>query len=287
MTEEAAHAAEGAPAARTRKQGRTAEPGRAGDSAKPGETANPEQPGAAAKPGRTPGPGSTPDSGSAAKPGRTADRAPEARTVPTPAGDARITWHRPPRADAHAVLALGHGAGGGIEARDLQALAAALPGRGVAVALVEQPWRVAGKKVAPAPKTLDSAWRELWPALCEPGLPVVAGGRSAGARVACRTARETGAAAVLALSFPLHPPGKPEKSRADELAGAGLPLLVVQGGRDPFGRPAEFPEDTRVVEVPDGDHGFAVPKRAATGQEEALAVLTEAVEDWLAELPLR
>ncbi|HEV7625843.1 MAG TPA: alpha/beta family hydrolase, partial [Streptomyces sp.] len=149
------------------------------------------------------------------------------------------------------------------------------------VALVEQPWRVAGKKVAPAPKTLDTAWRALWPALTAPGLPVVAGGRSAGARVACRTGGELGAHAVLALSFPLHPPGKPEKSRADELTGAGLPTLVVQGGRDPFGRPGEFPEGTRIVEVPDADHGFAVPKRADIGQEAALTVITDGVCGWL------
>jgi predicted alpha/beta-hydrolase family hydrolase len=214
-----------------------------------------------------------------------------AETVGTPAGDARITWHTadaPGTAHApgaaRAVLALGHGAGGGIEARDLGALAAALPPLGFTVALVEQPWRVAGRKVAPAPKTLDAAWSALWPALLRPGLPLIAGGRSAGARVACRTGAELGAGAVLALSFPLHPPGKPEKSRAGELTGAGLPTLVVQGGRDPFGRPAEFPAGTRIVEVPDADHGFAVPKRAETGQGEALAVITEAVGDWLGEL---
>lgn len=136
----------------------------------------------------------------------------QSEIVDTPAGDARITWHLPKKATASKktaaglVLAVSHGAGGGIEARDLQALAATLPALGVTVALVEQPWRVAGKKLAPAPKTLDTGWRALWPALARPGLPVVAGGRSAGARVACRTARELGAHAVLALSFPLHPP---------------------------------------------------------------------------------
>jgi predicted alpha/beta-hydrolase family hydrolase len=204
--------------------------------------------------------------------------------VETPAGDARITWHT--AKNARSVLALGHGAGGGIEAQDLQALAQALPPSGVGVALVEQPWRVAGKKVAPAPKTLDTVWRALWPALCAPGLPVVAGGRSAGARVVCRTGSELGAQAVLALSFPLHPPGKPEKSRAEELKAAGLPTLVVQGGRDPFGHPDEFPQGTRIAEVPEGDHSFRVPKRAAVGQEEALDLLTEAVGDWLAGLGL-
>ncbi|MYT31577.1 MULTISPECIES: alpha/beta family hydrolase [unclassified Streptomyces] len=207
-------------------------------------------------------------------------RANESETVATPAGEARISWYRDAE-PARAVVAVSHGAGGGIEARDLRALAAALPARGYTVALVEQPWRVAGKKVAPAPKTLDAGWTALWPALEKPGLPVVAGGRSAGARVACRTARELGAHAVLALSFPLHPPGKPEKSRAGELTGAGVPTLVVQGGRDPFGRPAEFPAGTVLTEVAHGDHGFAVPKSAGVSEAESMAVLTGAVVAWL------
>ncbi|MFD7688003.1 alpha/beta family hydrolase [Streptomyces sp. NPDC059781] len=229
-------------------------------------------------------------------------------TVETDAGTARITWHRAPDR-ARLVLAVSHGAGGGIEARDLRALAAGLPAHGVTVALVEQPWRVAGKKVAPAPKTLDTGWRGIWPALAKPGLPVISGGRSAGARVACRTATELGAHAVLALSFPLHPPGRPEKSRAEELLGTGVPTLVVQGGNDPFGRPVEFPGYGRgratgvppgvrpwgsvgaravvgdgwayeLVEVPHGDHGFAVPKRADLTQEEAVTVVTDAVVRW-------
>ncbi|MEV0469722.1 alpha/beta hydrolase family protein [Streptomyces prunicolor] len=200
-------------------------------------------------------------------------------TIETDAGTARVTWHTAKK--ARLVLAVSHGAGGGVDARDLQALAAVLPGHGVSVALVEQPWRVAGKKVAPAPKTLDVGWRGIWGAVAEPGLPVISGGRSAGARVACRTATELGAAAVLALSFPLHPPGKPEKSRADELLGAGVPTLVVQGGNDPFGKPAEFPEgDFELVEVPYGDHGFAAPKRAEIGQEAALEIITGRVVEW-------
>lgn len=205
-------------------------------------------------------------------------------TVDTDAGTARITWF--PAKKPRLVLAAGHGAGGGIEARDLRALAAALPAHGVSVALVEQPWRVAGKKLAPAPKTLDTGWRGLWPALAAPGLPVVAAGRSAGARVACRTATELGAHAVLALSFPLHPPGKPEKSRKDELLGSGVPTLVVQGGHDPFGRPAEFPPgEFEITEVPYGDHGFAVPKKADLTQDQAMELLTAAVTAWLDRLP--
>lgn len=212
-------------------------------------------------------------------------------TVETDAGTARITWHLGKK--ARLVLAVSHGAGGGIEARDLRALATRLPARGVAVALVEQPWRVAGRKLAPAPKTLDVGWRGLWPALAEPGLPVVAGGRSAGARVACRTAVELGAHAVLALSFPLHPPGRPEKSRVGELLGAGVPTLVVQGGNDPFGRPGEFPCEFlrrppqgsyQLVEVPCADHGFAVPKRAPVDQEQALTIITDGVLTWVLSL---
>ncbi|CAM5229554.1 MULTISPECIES: alpha/beta family hydrolase [Streptomyces] len=203
--------------------------------------------------------------------------------ISTDAGDARVTWH--PARKARLVLAVSHGAGGGIEARDLQALAAALPGHGITVALVEQPWRVAGKKMAPAPKTLDTGWRGVWPALAGQGLPVVAGGRSAGARVACRTAAELGAAGVLALAFPLHPPGKPEKSRAEELLGAGAPTLVVQGGNDPWGRPAEFPDgDFELIEVAYADHGLAVPKRAPLDQAEALAMVTDAVVKWAGSL---
>ena len=199
--------------------------------------------------------------------------------IATEAGDARITWHPAPQ--ARFVLAVSHGAGGGIEARDLQALAHVLPEHDVTVALVEQPWRVAGKKVAPAPKTLDLGWYGLWPALTKLGLPVISGGRSAGARVACRTATELGAHGVLALSFPLHPPGRPERSRAGELLGSGVPTLVVQGGNDPFGKPEEFPDgDFRLVEVPYADHGFATPKRAEITRDRAVAIVTDTVVEW-------
>ncbi|MDH6141687.1 putative alpha/beta-hydrolase family hydrolase [Kitasatospora sp. GP30] len=209
-------------------------------------------------------------------------------TVATDAGDAAITWHRA-AGRARLVLGLGHGAGGGIEAPDLVALAAALPARGVTVALVEQPWRVAGRKVAPAPKTLDTGWLPVARRLAAEGLPLVVGGRSAGARVACRTGAGSGAAAVLALAFPLHPPGKPEKSRAEELLGTGLPTLVVQGEKDTFGTPAEFPElpaGHRLAGVPFAGHGFAVPKKASLSQPEALALVVRSVADWLDGLAL-
>ena len=210
-------------------------------------------------------------------------------SIETAAGEARVTWY--PAERARFVLALGHGAGGGIGARDLRGIAEALPAHKVTVALVEQPWRVAGKKVAPAPRTLDAGWRAVWPLLTKPGPPVVAGGRSAGARVACRTARDLGAVGVLALSFPLHPPGRPEKSRADELLGAGVPTLVVQGANDPFGNPGEFPDfpeppegEYELVEVPYGDHGFGTPKRAGISEQETVRTITDAVGSWLRRL---
>jgi predicted alpha/beta-hydrolase family hydrolase len=208
--------------------------------------------------------------------------------VPTPLGDARLTWSSAV-GQRRATLVLGHGAGGGIEAADLQALAAGLPAHGVEVVLVEQPWRVAGKKLAPAPKRLDEAWIPVVDALKAEmaDAPFAAAGRSAGARVACRTAAATGAAGVVALAFPLHPPGKPAASRADELLAAGAPTLVVQGERDPFGGPSEFPPPAAgrtLVPIPHADHGFSVAKRALVSQEDTLLAITEAVGSWLTAL---
>ncbi len=212
---------------------------------------------------------------------QTADPGPETEPVETPAGTARITWARAstPR---RAVLMLGHGAGGGIGAPDLQALAAALPARGIDVALVEQPWRVAGKKLAPAPKTLDKGWLPVVEHV-RTQAPLIVGGRSAGARVACRTGKDSGAAAVLALAFPLVPPNKPGTSRADELLGTGLPTLIVQGAADGFGDASKFPElpaTHRLVGLPAGNHEFAVRKT----QEPVLPALVDAVTAWLDEL---
>ncbi len=167
------------------------------------------------------------------------------------------------------ALVLGHGAGGGLGAPDLGAATRAAQGTGFSVALVEQPYRVAGRR-SPAPaRALDAAWLDVLAQLREvslPGLPLVVGGRSAGARVACRTADATGAAAVLCLAFPLHPPGRandPSKSRLLELDAVRVPVLVIQGERDPFGMPPEAP-GRQVVRVP-GDHSLrnSAPVEAA------------------------
>ena len=148
--------------------------------------------------------------------------------VPTTLGPGRLVvdWADEPRA----VLWLGHGAGGGIDAADLVALAATLPSFGITVVRYEQPWRVAGRKLAPRPAALDMGWMEAVSHVAEiaAGLPLIVGGRSAGARVACRTADAVGAVAVVCLAFPLHPPGKPETSRIGELLQPVVPVLVVQ-----------------------------------------------------------
>jgi len=107
------------------------------------------------------------------------------------------------------------------------------------------------------------------------------GGRSAGARSAARTARNLGARGLLALAFPLHPPGRPEKTRLEELKGAGVTTLVVQGERDTFGTPDEFPGGLDLAVVPSADHSFKVPKRADISQDDALAVIVEATLEWI------
>jgi predicted alpha/beta-hydrolase family hydrolase len=175
-----------------------------------------------------------------------------------------------------AALVLGHGAGGGVAAGDLVAVTDAAVALDITVALIEQPYRVAGRR-SPAPaRQLDAVWTAVLAQLCEgalSGLPVIVGGRSAGARVACRTADEVGALAVLCLAFPLHPPGRgddPSKSRLSELDGVRVPVLVVQGERDPFGMPPAGPGRTVVV-VP-GDHALR-----------STAAVAAAASEWLAE----
>lgn len=200
------------------------------------------------------------------------------RMVPTPQGDARLVTHR--ARTPVATLVLTHGAGGGIDAADLVALATALPHHGITVTLVEMPWRVAGKKLAPRPALIDEAYRAVLNAV-KARTPVVVGGRSAGARSACRIGAQQGAAGVVALAFPLHPPGKPESSRLEELEGSGLPTLVVQGERDPFGTPAEFPQDVDLAVVPAADHALRTPKTAPLTQDDALVIVVESVLEWV------
>jgi hypothetical protein len=200
------------------------------------------------------------------------------RAVATPYGDGRLVVHRARRTVA--ILLLSHGAGNGIEARDLAALGEGLPRHGYSVALFEQPWRVAGKKIASAPPTLDVGLEAAARAL-RVRSPLVVGGRSAGARSAARCATRLGAVGCLALSFPLHPPGRPERSRVEELTGAGVPTLVVQGERDPMGRPEEFPEGTDLAVVPSADHGLKVPARGPLSQADALDLVVEAALEWL------
>jgi predicted alpha/beta-hydrolase family hydrolase len=170
-----------------------------------------------------------------------------------------------------AALVLGHGAGGGVGARDLVVAAEAAGAEGCTVALVEQPYRVAGRRAPDGAARLDQAWIDVVAALRgRSRLPLVTGGRSSGARVACRTAAATGAAGVVCLAFPLRPPGRPEASRAGELLAVSVPVLVVQGERDAFGGPAELPPGPAVVAVA-GDHSL---RRSA-------AAAADAVRRWL------
>jgi len=186
--------------------------------------------------------------------------------------------HLQPAGSPRAALMLGHGAGGGVAARDLAAAAESALAEGVSVALVEQPYRVAGRR-SPAPaRQLDAAWISVAEQLRDgelAGLPLVAGGRSMGARVACRTAGAAGAVGVLCLAFPLQPPARrsgPAPSRLPELDAVEVPVLVVQGERDPFGMPPPGP-GREVVRVA-GDHGLKADLEAVAG----------AVRGWLAGL---
>ena len=188
------------------------------------------------------------------------------------------TPHGPAHAHLHlagapsAALVLGHGAGGGVGARDLVVVTEVAVAEAVSVALVEQPYLVAGRRAPAPPGQLDTAWtavvEHLRGAELE-GLPLVVGGRSLGARVACRTAAATQAIAVLCLAFPVHPPGRPEKSRLEELDAVTLPTLVVQGESDPFGMPP--PAANREVARVPGDHGL----------KKDLDAVASAVEAWL------
>jgi uncharacterized protein len=203
------------------------------------------------------------------------------REIETALGPARAHVTEPPD-DVVGTLVLGHGAGGGVESVDLVAVTAEASGAGWRVVRVEQPWRVAGKRIAPAQPRLDEAWTAVLADLRAEGVlsgRLVLGGRSAGARVACRTAVSEGAAGVLALAFPLHPPGKPEKSRAGELTGAGVPLVVVQGETDAFGAPADV---AAVLSGQAGASVYAVPGDHSLKKN--VDVVAAAAVSWLGEL---
>lgn len=208
--------------------------------------------------------------------------------VETPEGPGRfyLAEADPPQA----LLVLGHGAGGGVDAVDLSVLASRLPDRGITVARFEQPWRTAGKKVASPPPRLDVAWNAAVPDLLGgfAGVPYFFGGRSAGARVACRTAGEfDGVRGVVCCSFPLHPPGRPDRSRADELLGAGVPRLVIQGERDTFGGPDEIRAivpagaDIRIVPVPGADHSLRTARTAPITAAGVRDLITETVINFI------
>jgi predicted alpha/beta-hydrolase family hydrolase len=192
----------------------------------------------------------------------------------TPHGRASAQVHSVDR--ARAALVLGHGAGGGVSSRDLTAVTGVALSQDVSVALVEQPYRVAGRRAPAPPRQLDAAWKTVIDQLLAGelrGLPLVVGGRSSGARVACRTAEATGAVGVLCLAFPLQPPRRsgaaPAASRLSELDAVTVPTLVVQGARDPFGIPPATATRT-VVQVP-GDHSLRTD----------VAAVAAAVEAWL------
>ena len=195
--------------------------------------------------------------------------------IETPQGSAAVRLH--PVAERAGALVLGHGAGGGVDAPDLVAATRAATDAGCAVALVEQPYRVAGRRTSPPAPRLDEAWLAVVGHLRDgelAGLPLVVGGRSAGARVACRTAGDCGASAVLCLAFPTHPPGKPEKSRQGELDAVSVPALVVQGESDSFGMPSG--SDTCTVVTVSGNHGL----------KKDLGAVEAAVREWLEALSL-
>lgn len=195
---------------------------------------------------------------------------PEIHDVETPHGPARVHLHRVDAATG--ALVLGHGAGGGVQAGDIQAASEVAREQGFSVALVEQPYRVAGRR-SPAPaKQLDAAWTVVLDHLRAnelDGVPLIVGGRSLGARVACRTVEQTGGRAVLCLAFPLHPPGRPENSRLEELEAVTVPVLIVQGDRDPFGMP--LAAGRREVAVVPGNHSLRTD----------LDAVRRAVADWI------
>jgi predicted alpha/beta-hydrolase family hydrolase len=181
-----------------------------------------------------------------------------------------------------AALVLGHGAGGGVQSPDLVGATQAARSAGLSVALVEQPYRVAGRRTPSPANQLDGAWIAVVSQLRAgplSGLPLLTGGRSSGARVACRTAAETDSVGVLCLAFPLHPPGRPEKSRLAELDAVKVPTFVVQGESDPFGTPPNGPNRT-VARVP-GSHSLKNTTTVAAAVSDWLATMLKALSERL------
>jgi uncharacterized protein len=185
----------------------------------------------------------------------------------TPQGSGRL--YVDPAEQSSSLLVLGHGAGGGVGAADLELLAKNLPALGTTVVRFEQPWHTAGRTAGAPPPKLDEAWRAALGWLAEQEWaqhPLLVGGRSAGARVACRTASDTNPAAIVCLAFPLHLPGRPEKSRVAELLAPSAPRLVLQGTKDSFGTPEEIrtaigtAEGIKLVELPGADHGYRIAR---------------------------
>jgi uncharacterized protein len=204
--------------------------------------------------------------------------------VATPQGPGRLLIEAAD--DPVATLVLGHGAGGGPNATDLELLARRMPEQGTTVVRFEQPWRTAGRRVAAPPAKLDEAWLAAVDWLGEESWvkgPLFVGGRSAGARVACRTADVVGPAGIICLAFPLHLPGQPEKSRIAELLQPQAPRLVLQGSSDAFGRPAEIQaaikeaSGIRLVELPGADHSFRVAMSSSFTPADLRAILLSEV----------
>jgi uncharacterized protein len=196
--------------------------------------------------------------------------------IMTGGGAARVELDQPDEPAGPAfLLALTHGAGGGVGSQDLLAARDAGLRLGAVVARVLQPYRVRGARAPGSADRQDAAWLEIIEALRSrfPAIPLVQGGRSNGARLACRTARAAGAQAVVALAFPLHPPGRPERSRVDELRQAGVPVLVVNGDRDPFGVP-DSADASRVIVLPGETHALSRHPE----------VIRQTVEAWLREV---
>jgi hypothetical protein len=177
--------------------------------------------------------------------------------IKTVAGPARVTVDQP-AGEPSCLLALTHGAGGTPDSADVLAVRDAGLALGAVTALVTQPYVVRGARAPGSADKQDAAWTEIIAALRGqyPGLPVIQGGRSNGARVVCRTAHAVGARGVIALAFPLHPPGHPERSRAAEIPARPMPTLVLSGERDPFGIP-EGGEEIRVIVLPGQTHALS------------------------------